>query len=173
MWSEVEESGEGGGSATGGGTGDQPGNTLGGEGGESHPFLGEHTHSLDAKGRIILPARYRQRLAVAYVTSEQDGCLALWPPAEFHSRAREMKEHLRGGPDDRAMARAFFAGAEEANPDQQGRIAIPVHLREFARLEKEVALTGAYDHVEIWDAAAWREKMTAGELSLAGVRSQD
>lgn len=131
-------------------------------------FLGEHLHSLDAKGRVILPARFREELSEAYVTSEVDGCLALWPPEDFRRRAQEMKERARGGPDDRNVARVFFAGAQEASPDRQGRVALPGHLREFAHLEREVVVNGAFDHVEIWDAASWRGKKAAGERVLMG-----
>jgi MraZ protein len=131
-------------------------------------FLGEHSHSLDGKGRIILPARFREQLNVAYVTSETDGCLAIWPPEEFQERAREMKERSRGSAEDRNVARFFFAGAQESSPDKQGRIALPQHLREFAHLERDVVINGAFDHVEIWDAGSWREKKASGEQALAG-----
>jgi MraZ protein len=131
-------------------------------------FLGEHIHSLDAKGRVILPARFREELTEAYVTSEIDGCLALWPPADFERRAQEMKERARGGADDRNVARVFFAGAQEASPDRQGRVALPASLRTFAKLDREVVVNGAFDHVEIWDAASWRAKKQAGERALLG-----
>ncbi len=130
-------------------------------------FLGENTHSLDAKGRLILPARYREQLESAIVTSEVDGCLALWPPEQFEERSQEMKAKWRGSAEERNQARVFFAGAQEASPDKQGRVALPAPLREFAHLEKEVAVNGALDHVEIWDAVIWREKKRQGEQSLA------
>ena len=110
-------------------------------------FLGEHNHSLDAKGRVILPAKFRDQLDQAYVTSEVDGCLGLWPPGEFERRALEMKERARTGEEGRNVARFFFAGAQEASPDKQGRVALPLHLREFARLERDVVVNGAFDHV--------------------------
>jgi MraZ protein len=131
-------------------------------------FLGEHSHSLDSKGRIILPARFREDLAVAYVTSEVDGCLGIWPPEDFQQRAREMKERSKGSEEDRNVARFFFAGAQESNPDKNGRIALPQHLREFAHLTKDVVVNGAFDHVEIWDAARWRERKASGERALSG-----
>lgn len=131
-------------------------------------FLGEHNHSLDAKGRVILPSKFRDQLADAYVTSEMDGCLALWPSEEFQRRAVEMKERLRGTSDDRNVARVFFAGAQEAAPDKQGRVALPSHLRDFAQLRRDVVVNGAFDHVEIWDAATWRLRKEAGERALAG-----
>lgn len=133
-------------------------------------FLGEYVHSLDPKGRLILPARFREALSEAYVTSEMDGCLALWAPARFEERAEQMKEHSKGDATQRNMARVFFAGAQEANPDKQGRIALPTNLRQFAGLsaESQVVVTGAYDHVEIWDAAAWGRARGVGESALHG-----
>ncbi|MBV8296476.1 MAG: division/cell wall cluster transcriptional repressor MraZ, partial [Acidimicrobiia bacterium] len=99
--------------------------------GRRAPFLGEYQHALDAKGRFILPARLRDQLGeVAYVTSEEDGCLALWRPEEFEMKASEIQNRARAG--ERHVQRAFFAGAMEANPDRQGRVAIPQGLREFA-----------------------------------------
>ncbi len=133
-------------------------------------FLGEFLHSLDPKGRLILPARFRDLLSQAYVTSQMDGCLALWTPAEFQVRAEEMKERAKGSDVERAMARVFFAGAQEASPDRQGRIAIPGNLRQYAglELEKQVVVTGAWDHVELWDVAAWERAKGAGESALHG-----
>lgn len=134
-------------------------------------FVGEHWHALDAKGRIILPARFRDALASAFITREVDGCLGIWPREEFDQRAREMKEKARGDTADRDVARVFFAGAQEASPDRQGRVAIPPHLRQFARLERDVAVTGAWDHLEIWDAEVWRERKRSGEQRLAGTNA--
>ncbi len=133
-------------------------------------FLGEFFHSLDPKGRLILPARFRELLTQAYVTSQLDGCLALWTPAEFQSRAEEMKDLAKGTPTERNMARVFFASAQEASPDRQGRIAIPANLRRFANLDegRQVVVNGHFDHVEIWDLAAWEQARAAGESALHG-----
>lgn len=135
--------------------------------GRRAPFLGEYQHALDAKGRFILPARFRDHLGdEAYVTSEEDGCLALWRPEEFDVKASEIKERARRG--ERDVERAFFAGAMEASPDRQGRVAIPTGLRDFAGLERDVVVVGLFDHIEIWDAAAWRRTKQVGEQRLAG-----
>jgi len=134
--------------------------------GRRTPFLGEYQHALDAKGRFILPARFRDQLGdVAYVTSEEDGCLALWRPDEFDMKANEIRDRARSG--ERDVQRAFFAGAMEASPDRQGRVAIPQGLRDFAGLERDVVVVGLYDHIEIWDAAAWRRTRQDGEQRLA------
>ncbi len=130
-------------------------------------FLGEHEHSLDSKGRVILPARYREALAQAYVAGERDGCLSLWPPEDFAVRAEEMRERARASAGGRRVARAFFSNAEVATPDRQGRIAIPPKLRAFAGLDREVVICGQFDHVEIWDAGRWAEHEARGAAELA------
>lgn len=135
-------------------------------------FLGEYSHSLDAKGRLILPARFRDQLKVVFLTSEVDKCLALWPPDEFNTKAAQMKELLRGTAIERNIARAFFSGAQEASPDRQGRLAIPPPLRSFAGLDKEVTVTGQFDHLEVWDAGAWVTTKRQGEQGLAGGEPQ-
>jgi MraZ protein len=132
-------------------------------------FLGEFQHALDAKGRVILPAKFRDQLeSGGFVTSEVDGCLAIWTTEEFQVKAADIKERGRTGPAGRDQLRAFFSGAVEATPDRQGRIAIPQALREFASLERDVVVAGMFDHLEIWDAEAWRAKKRAGEAGLAG-----
>ncbi len=130
-------------------------------------FLGETNHSLDEKGRLVLPARFREELNVVFLTSEIDKCLAVWPPAEFEVKAAQMKKRLEGNADDRKIARAFFAGAQEASPDRQGRLSIPQSLRSFAGLEHDVTVTGQHDHLEIWDADSWVVAKREGEQGLA------
>jgi len=131
-------------------------------------FLGEYTPSLDEKGRLILPARFREQLEKAYLTSEAERCLAVWPPAEFETRARELREAARHDPVSHDRAAFFFAGAQEVTPDKQGRIAIPPSLREFAGLvDGPVVVTGAFDHVEIRASESWQEKKSRGEEALA------
>lgn len=131
-------------------------------------FLGEYTPTLDNKGRLILPARIREQLDTAVLTSEVDRCLALWPPPEFEQRARELQEQARHDATSHDRARYFWAGAQEVTPDNQGRIAIPQSLRDFAGLSAgPVAVTGSFDHVEIRSPAAWQEKKRRGEEALA------
>ncbi len=135
-------------------------------------FLGEFSHSLDGKGRVILPAKFRELLPQAYVTAQKEGCLALWSPDKFAEKADVMETKFDGSVDERNVARLFFANAQEANPDRQGRVALPQHLRDFAHLEREVVVNGAFDHVEIWDAAIWRRNKQSGEQALAGASSE-
>jgi MraZ protein len=131
-------------------------------------FLGEYTPTLDGKGRLTLPAKFREQLGTAYLTSEVERCLAIWPPAEFESRARELREAARHDAASHDRAAFFFAGAQEVTPDNQGRIAIPPPLRDYAGLaEGQVVVTGAFDHVEIRPQQSWQEKKSRGEEAQA------
>ncbi|HYL51085.1 MAG TPA: division/cell wall cluster transcriptional repressor MraZ [Acidimicrobiia bacterium] len=137
-------------------------------------FLGEYQHSLDAKGRVILPARFRDQLEGGAVMARGlDGCLDVYPPAEFQSRAAEVNEARKRGPRERQAARSFFSGAGPAVPDGQGRVAIPPHLREYAGLDREVVVAGAFDHIEIWDATRFRERDAEGIASMAAGEGMD
>lgn len=130
-------------------------------------FLGEHQHSLDAKGRVILPARFRDQLARGAVMARSlDGCLAVYPLEEFAQVAQKLRDARQRGARERQAARAFFAGAVEITPDKQGRVAVPQHLREYAGLERDVMVTGNLDHIEIWDAQRFRERSAVGIASI-------
>jgi len=133
-------------------------------------FLGEYTPTLDEKGRLTLPARFREQLGTAVLTSEVDRCLALWPPEEFATRAGELREQAKrdGASHDRAAY--FFAGAQEVVPDKAGRISIPQPLRDFAGLQGPVVVTGFFDHVEIRASDAWQEKKARGAEGMARQR---
>jgi MraZ protein len=130
-------------------------------------FLGEHQHSLDAKGRVILPARFRDQLVSGAVMARAlDGCLAVYPLAEFERVAQKLQSVRERGTKERQAARSFFSGAVEIAPDKQGRVAVPQHLREYAGLEREAIVAGNFDHIEIWDAARFRERDQQGTASI-------
>jgi MraZ protein len=134
-------------------------------------FLGTYEHSLDPKGRVILPAKFRERLEPgAFLAKSLEGCLALYDAEEFEKVALNMQEQARRGAVERNAVRSFAAGAAEATPDRQGRISIPAHLRAFAGLDREVVVTGALSRIEIWDAARWRELDAEAERSLTAAR---
>ncbi len=119
-------------------------------------FVGEFDHSLDLKGRVILPAKFRGRLEHGgYLTKVLDGCLAIYTPEEFKVKTDEMLEIARKGQDERNIVRTFAAGTAEVIPDRQGRIAIPANLRNFARLEREIKIIGAINRIEIWNFDQW------------------
>jgi transcriptional regulator MraZ len=130
-------------------------------------FLGEFQHALDAKGRVILPARYREHLAEgAFIAKGRGGCLAVYTPEEFEQVATQVREQSKRGPRELNAARTFFAGATEVSPDKQGRVAIPPSLREYAGLERDVVVAGLYSRIEIWNRERWLELDLAGAQAL-------
>jgi MraZ protein len=119
-------------------------------------FLGTHTPRLDEKGRLILPAKYRDELAPGLVlTKGQERCLYVFPLPEFD----RITEALRTAPvtakSVRDYSRVFFASASDEVPDKQGRITLPQALREYAGLQRDCVVIGANTRLEIWDAQAW------------------
>lgn len=121
-------------------------------------FLGEYEHTLDDKGRLTLPARFREAFAGGcVVTRGMDGCLVVYTREAWD---RFVSVRLEGldpfSREARQMARFLFAGAAEAEPDRQGRVMIPPVLVGHAKLDREVVVAGVRDHVEIWDRATWR-----------------
>jgi len=130
-------------------------------------FLGEYQHSLDEKGRIILPAKFREQLEGGAVMGRGlDGCLTVYPPVEFRRHAEKLVDLREQGATKRQAARTFFSGATDFIPDRQGRVAIPPHLREYAGLEREVVVAGAYNRFEIWDAQRYRERDAEGAARI-------
>jgi MraZ protein len=130
-------------------------------------FLGQFEHALDQKGRVILPARYREAFEPgAYLAASLDGCVALYENEEFNRVMNDVQEVAKRGPRERQAARAFAANAIQASIDKQGRMLIPSNLRAFASLERDVVITGNVNKVEIWDLGRWREIDREGGLSL-------
>jgi len=131
-------------------------------------FLGEFQHSLDAKGRMILPAKFRDQLAAgAIITKGRGRCLAVYTAEEFEDVASQVSEVAKRGARERDAARGFFSGASDVQLDKQGRVAIPQTLRAYAGLERDVVVVGVYSRIEIWDTQAWRELDQVGEAALA------
>ena len=119
-------------------------------------FTGEYRHSVDEKGRVAVPARFRAQLAEGAVISRWlDGCLAI------HTRAGwdELSSRVAGlpitDPNSRLFTRYVFAGALEAELDRQGRVVVPAYLREFAGLTGDAVIVGSRDHAEIWEPSRW------------------
>ncbi len=130
-------------------------------------FFGRYEHSLDLKGRIILPAKFRSPFDHGgYLTQYYDRCLALWTPEEFEKQMVQMQQSQGEGPAERNLARVWASGTQEVDVDRQGRIAIPQHLRDFARLDGDVLVQGAIDRVELWSPVVWTEKVEPAERAL-------
>lgn len=133
-------------------------------------FTGEFQHTLDAKGRVILPARYRDRLSGGLVLAPgQDRCIDVYPMSVFERRV----EHLRALPREdgrtRAYVRVFLAGAHQETPDGQGRVVVPQRLRDYAGLERELTIAGMDERIEIWDRATWEDYRAQAEQQFADV----
>jgi MraZ protein len=136
-------------------------------------FLGTHEPKLDEKGRIILPARFRDELANGLViTKGQERCLYVFPSGEFSA----ITERLRGAPVTEKAARDYmrvmFAGAHDEVPDKQGRVTIPSGLRTYAGLEKDCVVIGANTRLEIWDSASWESYLSDREKTFSDVSSE-
>ena len=127
-------------------------------------FLGEYQHSIDPKGRIIVPAKFREDLGTKFIaTKGLDNCLFLYPLEEWQS----IEEKLRALPftraDVRSFARFFFSGASELEIDKQGRILLPANLRDYAGIEKDLVVIGVGTRVEIWALDRWAQYNGAAE----------
>ena len=136
-------------------------------------FLGTHTPRLDEKGRLFLPARFRDELAEGVViTRGQERCLYVWPRVEFV----RFTEQLRAAPithrGARDFARMLAAGATDEVPDKQGRVTIPAGLRGYAGLDRDCTVVGAMTRVEIWAAAAWEAYQAEKEPLFADVSEE-
>jgi len=133
-------------------------------------FLGTHTPRLDDKGRLILPARFRDELAGGVViTKGQERCLYVFPGTEFRRIAEQLEAQPMTNKAARAYSRVFFASAYDEVPDKQGRVTIPASLREYAGLDRDVVVIGASSRVEIWDAEAWETYLAESEDDFAGI----
>lgn len=137
-------------------------------GGAPSLLLGTYNPRLDEKGRLILPAKFRGQLAPGLVmTRGQERCLYLLPMDEF----RRMYEQIRLAPitskQSRDYLRVFLSGASDEMPDKQGRVSIPANLRQYAGLDRDVAVIGMGTRVEIWDAGAWDDYLENQESDYA------
>ena len=136
-------------------------------------FLGTHTPRLDEKGRLFLPAKFRDELAGGLVvTKGQERCLFVFPMAEFSRVAEQLRAAPMTHKAARAYSRVFFASAHDEVPDRQGRITIPSHLREYAGLDRDCVVIGASTRVEIWDRQAWDNYLAESEEAFAEVEEE-
>lgn len=127
-------------------------------------FVGTFEHSLDTKGRVILPAKFRQAFERGgFLTKHREGCLALWTPGEFEREKASMQDRAAQGRSQRNQARLWASSTFEVDVDRQGRMAIPPPLRQFAALEGEVLVNGAIDRVELWAPQVWRQRVEPEE----------
>lgn len=139
-------------------------------------FLGNYEHSVDSKGRMAVPARFRGELGERmFVTRWLDKCLALYPAPQFEQLAAQVSSLSIADPNARNLRRIFFAEAAEVELDKQGRINIPARLREFAGIsgdEAQVVVVGMNNYVEIWSPNLWNEMQDQVEENAGSIASQ-
>lgn len=136
-------------------------------------FMGEYNHSIDAKGRIIVPAKFREELGEEFVvTLGLDGCLFVYPDTEWQSFVEKLKS-LPGNREARQLQRYFLAGAVTCEADKQGRILIPSKLREHAQLEKDVVFVGVLGKIEIWSRERWEANNDFGDVEAIAEHMSD
>ncbi len=133
-------------------------------------FLGTHAPRLDDKGRLVLPAKFRDGLAGGVVlTKGQDRSVVVWPAAEFAVYAERLNEASRSDARVRAYLRVLFSGASDEVPDRQGRISVPTVLREYAGLDRDVIVVGNGSTCEIWAATTWTDYLAGQEDAFSGL----
>lgn len=137
-------------------------------------FMGEYTHAIDAKGRIILPADFRQELGVSFViTKGLDSCLFLYGQQAWEEWSAKLRALPTTKPAARALNRFFFAGARTLECDKQGRFLVPAALRNYAEinLKQDVILTGVDNRIEVWNKERWllyNGEVNADVAAIAG-----
>ena len=128
-------------------------------------FKGEYNHTVDTKGRLIVPSKFREALGEMFVvTKGLDGCLFVYPNEEWQNIEEKFREIPLTTKDARKFSRFFFAGAADCEVDKQGRILLPSVLREFAAIQKEVVLVGVLNRIEIWSRERWLDENTYDDM---------
>lgn len=135
-------------------------------------LTGEFNHSIDAKGRLIIPSKFREILGEDFViTKGLDGCLFVYPQEEWKTFENKLRTLPLTNKDARTFTRFFLGSAVDGGLDKQGRVLISSALRNFAGLDKEVVLVGVLDRIEIWDKAKWDEKNAVVEDNMDDIAS--
>ena len=127
-------------------------------------FMGEFQHSIDDKGRVIIPAKFRESLGPSFVvTRGLDQCLFVYPMEEWGVMEQKLKALPLMKSDARAFTRFFFSGATECDLDKQGRVNLPGNLREYAKLDKDCVVLGVSNRVEVWSKDIWENYFNQSE----------
>lgn len=135
-------------------------------------FLGEYEHSLDAKGRMAIPARFRALLGEgAIITRNLDGCLVIYPQDVWRSVAEKL-DAMPATEAARMAKRFVFSGATECEFDRQGRVLVPAFLRDYARLTETAVVVGQYSRIEIWERGRWQELSARAEAESGNIAEQ-
>ena len=137
-------------------------------------FMGEYNHTIDAKGRLSIPPKFRELLGTEFVlTRGLDGCLFIYPVDEWKAFEQKLRALPLTNKNARTFSRFFVAGAAMCELDRQGRVLVPQTLREFAGLEKDVVLTGNLDRIEVWSKEKWSENCDYDDMNEIAESMQD
>ncbi len=136
-------------------------------------FIGEYRHSIDEKGRLAIPVKFRGDLeSGAIVTRGLDGCLYVYTSSEWQKLANKLAAMPMSQSNSRAFARLMLAGAMDCAIDGQGRIVLPEYLRKYANVKKNVVIAGLYNHLELWDEKAWNAYKQKTEKDSGDIAEQ-
>jgi MraZ protein len=136
-------------------------------------FLGTHEPRLDDKGRLVLPAKFRDGFSNDVVlTKGQDLSIVMWPLSEFQLYAQRIREASRNDARVRSYLRVFFSSAFDEQIDKQGRVTLPATLREYAQLDRDLIVVGADTTVEIWDPKLWNTYLSEAEPKFASTQEE-
>lgn len=123
-------------------------------------FMGQYSHSIDDKGRLIMPSKYREQLGKEFIMAKgSDGCLFVYSLDEWKHIEERVQQMALNGKEGRKFMRGFFSSATSLELDKQGRVVVPGVLREYAKLKKDVELIGSVSRIEIWDRDNWKAYM--------------
>ena len=137
-------------------------------------FMGEYSHSIDDKGRLIIPSRFREELGNSFVlTRGMDGCICIYPETEWKVLETKLRSLPLTNRSAREIVRFLVSGAAACELDKQGRILVPQALREYAGLEKEVVLAGNLERIEIWNKERWGEFSSFDDMDAIADNLQD
>lgn len=133
-------------------------------------FMGEYSHTIDDKGRIIIPAKFREELGSTFVlTRGLDQCVFGYPLEEWEQLEKKLKALPFTKKDARAFTRFFFSGATDSQLDKQGRVGISAPLRQYAKLDKDCVVIGVSNRIEIWDKTIWEDYFAKSEESFSEI----
>lgn len=136
-------------------------------------FIGEYKHTIDDKGRLAIPVKFRGDLAKgAVVTRGLDASLFLFPKEEWDKLAQKLASLPLGQSNSRAFARLMLAGAMDAELDKQGRLVLPEYLRNYAGMQKSVVVAGLFNRLELWDADTWEAYKQKTESEVGDIAEQ-
>ena len=136
-------------------------------------FLGEFQHTVDQKGRLAIPAKFREELAGgAVITRGLDKCLVIYPHDEWNALAEQVSRLPQTQPNARTLSRLLFSGAVDFTLDSQGRAILPQYLREYAAISSDVAVIGLHQRIEVWGLEAWNAVKFATEAEGGSLAEQ-